>query len=70
MIFIEHPSMPCSRACIICMNEIKVRMCTISLAPDPHLPLEEVLVPADELELLLPVNRVELEDPDQALGHP
>ena len=45
-------------------------MCTISLAPDPHLPLEEVLVPADELELLLPVHRVVLEDPDQALSHP
>ena len=45
-------------------------MCTILLAPDPHLPLEEVLVPADELELLLPVDRVVLVDVDQTLSHP
>ena len=35
-----------------------------------HLPLEEVLVPADELHLLLPADRVELVDVDQTLGHP
>ena len=37
--------------------------------PEPHLPLEEVLVPADELELLLPAPRVVLVDIDQPLGH-
>ena len=44
-------------------------MCSISW-PVTHLPLEEVLVPADELELLLPVDRVVLVDVDQTLSHP
>ena len=44
-------------------------MCSISW-PVTHLPLEEVLVPADELELLLPADRVVLVDVDQPLSHP
>ena len=59
---------PCMLGCRACI--ISRLGCAPWLASGPHLPLEEVLVPADELELLLPVDRVVLVDVDQTLSHP
>ena len=55
-----------SRACKI----LKIDIMLTSFISSPPLPLEKVLVPADELKLLLPAPRVVLVNIDQPLGHP